>query len=193
MHLAIRSLPTACFLAAERGSSASPSPLSEGRSRYTSNHDLANSRSNAKSTSQSTQLRAASSATAAKPPLPTEFQACRQTSRDQPPTRLPAQQAQPLQEEGSGYMDTESDSDTGATDKAQVMCLRTQISALCCSLFKRCVVKLVTHTACLLQRKPVSPGAQPIRDYKGQSRQMVTMASLEKGGYFDVPIQVNYM
>ena len=58
-------------------------------------------------------------------------------------------------------------------------------------LFKRCVVNVVTHTACVLQSKPVSPGAQPIRHYKGQSRQMVTMASLEKGGYFDVPIQVN--
>ena len=43
---------------------------------------------------------------------------------------------------------------------------------------------------CVLQRRPESPGAQPIRDYKGQSRQMITMAFLEEGGYFDVPIQV---
>ena len=42
---------------------------------------------------------------------------------------------------------------------------------------------------CGLQRK-VDASAQPIRDYKGQSRQMITMAFLEEGGYFDVPIQV---
>ena len=43
------------------------------------------------------------------------------------------------------------------------------------------------------QRQPESPGSQPIRDYKGQSRQMITMAFLEEGGYFDVPIQVTHM
>lgn len=34
--------------------------------------------------------------------------------------------------------------------------------------------------------------SQPIafRNYKGQSRQMITMRFLEEGGYFDLPIQV---
>lgn len=48
------------------------------------------------------------------------------------------------------------------------------------------------HLFYILQRKPTSPGAQSIRDYKGQSRQMITMAFLEEGGYFDVPIQVSH-
>ena len=40
-------------------------------------------------------------------------------------------------------------------------------------------------------QKKADASAQPIRDYKGQSRQMITMAFLEEGGYFDVPIQVS--
>ena len=41
-----------------------------------------------------------------------------------------------------------------------------------------------------VQRKPNSPAAQAIRDYKGQSGQMITMAFLEEGGDVDVTIQV---
>lgn len=42
-----------------------------------------------------------------------------------------------------------------------------------------------------LQRKVALTGAQATGDSKGHSRQMITMAFLEEGGYFDVPIQVN--
>lgn len=35
-----------------------------------------------------------------------------------------------------------------------------------------------------------SSGAQTTKDCKGHSRQMITLAFLEEGGYFDVPIQV---
>lgn len=42
------------------------------------------------------------------------------------------------------------------------------------------------------QRKTAaaSSGAQTTKDGKGRSRQMITLAFLEEGGYFDVPIQV---
>lgn len=42
----------------------------------------------------------------------------------------------------------------------------------------------------VLQRKAASAGAQTTRDCKENGRQMITMAFLEEGGYFDVPIQV---
>lgn len=65
-----------------------------------------------------------------------------------------------------------------------------------------CLVQAMLHqtccspSICVLQRKgttdadPQEP-SQAIRDYKGHSRQMITMAFLEEGGYFDVPIQVS--
>ncbi|KAL0034303.1 hypothetical protein WJX77_008161 [Trebouxia sp. C0004] len=92
------------------------------------------------------------------PPQAAEPHLYKQAVREQPAERSGAEQPQRVQEEGSRYMSTESDSDTETNVKAP--------------------------------RKPVSPGAAPIRDYKGQSRQMITMAFLEEGGYFDVPIQV---
>lgn len=47
-----------------------------------------------------------------------------------------------------------------------------------------------TETTKTTQRKVASTGAQATREDKGHSRQMITMAFLEEGGYFDVPIQV---
>lgn len=58
-----------------------------------------------------------------RPPLPAEVQAGKQTSREQPNSGLPAAQAQPIQEEASGYASTESDSDTGTNDRVQVGCI----------------------------------------------------------------------
>lgn len=104
------------------------------------------------------QWRGPAAAAASHPPQAPEPQLHRQVVREQPAERPAAEQPQPIQEEGSGYMSTESDSDTDTNPKAP--------------------------------RRPASPGAAPIRDYKGQSRQMITMAFLEEGGYFDVPIQV---
>ena len=115
----VRERKFACWPAAERDSTGPPQ-VSQGPSRYTSNHDLPNSRSEARSANQSTQLRAHGSAAMSRPPLPAEAQASRQTSREQPVGRLPDPQAQPMQEAGSGYASTESDSDTGTNERAQV-------------------------------------------------------------------------
>ena len=51
--------------------------------------------------------------------------------------------------------------------------------------------KHISHQAHSPQRKVASTGAQNTREYKGHSKQVITMAFLEEGGYFDVPIQVN--
>ena len=55
-----------------------------------------------------------------KAPLPAEVQAGKQMSREQSNSRVPTAQAQPIQEEASGYASTESDSDTGTNDRVQV-------------------------------------------------------------------------
>lgn len=59
----------------------------------------------------------------------------RQDVREQPAERPAAEQPQPIQEEGSGYMSTESDSDTGTNDKALVWHLDAYFN---CSVTRCC-------------------------------------------------------
>ena len=99
-----------------RGSEVLQSHFEYEASRHTTYHDLAILRPEA---SQSTQPRASSSAAPPRPPPTAETQAGKQT-RVQLATGLPATQAQSVQEEGSGYMSTESDSDTGTKRRTQV-------------------------------------------------------------------------
>lgn len=110
-------------------------------------------------------------------------------------TRLPHQPAQPSQpvpEETLGHMSTESDSDRSPEDKGKAKV--TNICAPFQRFFANFCLAVLLSAACLFLQKK-SDVSQSIRDYKGQSRQMITMAFLEEGGYFDVPIQVcfNYL
>ncbi len=66
------------------------------------------------------QWRGPAAAAASNPPQSAEPQLRKQAVREQSTERPAAEQPQPVQEEGSGYMSTESDSDTEANDKAQV-------------------------------------------------------------------------
>ena len=100
-----------------RGSESLQSHIEQGAARHTTYRDLATLPSEA---SQTAQPRASTSA--APPRAPTaETQAGKQASRTEPARRQRDTQAQPsVQEEGSGYLSTESDSDTGTNKKTQV-------------------------------------------------------------------------
>lgn len=93
--------------------------LSQFEQGATTSHDRATSPPEA---SQSTQHRASTSGAPSRCPSTAETHESEQTSRTQPATGLPATQAQPVQAEGSGYMSTESDSDTGTNKRTQVIC-----------------------------------------------------------------------
>ena len=172
------------FYAVGRGSENLPFRFEKGASKLTTCHDLATLPSEA---SQRAQPRASTSA--ALPPLTAETQANKQAARTEPATGQRATQAQPsVQEEGSGYMSTESDSDTGTNKKTQVRWW--QLAGGFMLLLDKQLTKFGGNSAHILQRKAASAGAQTTRDCKGHGRQMITMAFLEEGGYFDVPIQV---
>ncbi|KAL3132495.1 hypothetical protein ABBQ32_009041 [Trebouxia sp. C0010 RCD-2024] len=133
-------------------------PLSQFEQGATSSQDQAISPPGAR---QGTQPHASSSGAPSRPLSTAETREGQQISRAQSAigsSAIVATQAQPLQTEGSGYMSTESDTDSGTTKQTQ--------------------------------RKVALTGAQATGDSKGHSRQMITMAFLEEGGYFDVPIQV---
>ena len=99
-----------------RGSEILHSRFEKGVSNYTT-YDLATLPSE---TSQGAQPRASTSAAPPRPPT-VESQEGKQASRTAPATGPRTTQAQPsVQEEGSGYLSTESDSDTGTNKKTQV-------------------------------------------------------------------------
>lgn len=103
---------------AERGSRGVPVQMQAGQSRYVSQHEVAIPCPAPKPDRHPSQWRAPAAAASKAQHMP-EPQPGRQVAREQPFTR-PTQQS--VQDEGSGYMSTESDSDTGTNDKAQVCC-----------------------------------------------------------------------
>lgn len=96
-----------------------PSRFELGASRHTTYHDLATLPSEG---NQRAQPRARSSAASARPPI-AENQVGKEASLTEPATgQRPTQAQSGVQEEGSGYLSTESDSDTGTNKKTQVCC-----------------------------------------------------------------------
>ena len=166
-----------------RGREVLRSQFEQGASSHTTYRDLATLPSEA---SQRAQPRASTSAAPPRAPI---AQAGKQASRTEHAIGQRATQAQPsVQEEGSGYLSTESDSDTGTNKKIQVGWWQI-LGVACCCLTSN-LLHLVASYSHVLQRKAASSGAQTTRECKGHSRQIITMAFLEEGGYFDVPIQV---
>ena len=81
------------------------------------------------------QWRGLAAAAASNPRQAAEVQLHKQAVREQPAERPAAEQPLTIQEEGSGYMSTESDSDTETNDKALVWHLDAYFN---CSVTRCC-------------------------------------------------------
>jgi len=98
------------------------------------------------------QWRGSAAAAASQAPEP---QLHRQVVREQPAERPAAEQLQPIQEDGSGYMSTESDSDTETNDKALVWHLDAYL--LLCNKVLLLTSSFLNLASQLLRRENLHP------------------------------------
>ena len=119
---------------AERGSRDPPHP-DQAATKYFSHPSMPMPCPAPRPVKYPSQWRGPAAAAASHPPQAPEPQLHRQVVREQPAERPAAEQPQPIQEEGSGYMSTESDSDTDTNPKAPVWHFDAYIN---CSVTRCC-------------------------------------------------------
>ncbi len=120
---------------ADRGSRDPPHQDQAASTRYSSHPSMPMPCPAPRPVKYPSQWRGPAAAAASHPPQAPEPQLHRQVVREQPAEMPAAEQPQPIQEEGSGYMSTESDSDTETNDKAPVWHLDAYFN---CSVTRCC-------------------------------------------------------
>ncbi len=124
------------FFCAERGSRDPPHQNQAASTRYASHPSMPMPCPAPRPVKYPFQWRGPAAAAASAASQAPEPQLHRQVVREQPAERPAAQQLQPIQEDGSGYMSTESDSDTETNDKALVWHLdayfKYSVTRCCC-------------------------------------------------------------
>ena len=124
------------FSCAERGSRDPPHQNQAASTRYASHPSMPMPCPAPRPVKYPSQWRGPAAAAASAASQAPEPQLHRQVVREQPAERPAAQQLQPIQEDGSGYMSTESDSDTETNDKALVWHLdayfKYSVTRCCC-------------------------------------------------------------
>ena len=124
------------FSCAERGSRDPPHQNQAASTRYASHPSMPMPCPAPRPVKYPFQWRGPAAAAASAASQAPEPQLHRQVVREQPAERPAAQQLQPIQEDGSGYMSTESDSDTETNDKALVWHLdayfKYSVTRCCC-------------------------------------------------------------